>query len=440
MVRPAKWLAAATAAYLSSTVCLAQGVVTNSVIGAYNKAEQAQQQAAARKAAAARAAKLRALEEARAKAARQQAERAAAIARQEAARRSEEMRRAAAAEEAARRARIQAEDAARRSAMEAEATARRQALLEAEQKAAELRRINEINAQNQRTELEQKARAGDAQAALALARIFEKGEYVAPSATDAEAWYKMAAELGSTEAQMRYIRTASLNPSSQSDPLVIKYLTALATAQNPEALLLLAQRYASAGGVPQDKRKALELLRTAADAGYLEAQEALGQALQDGSLGERNYRGAIDYLLMAANQGSLNAQLNLGMAYEYGLGVKKSPEIAFRSYKAVYQQDRRIEALERMRATDAFGYPGKNYDIAIGYNLKMDCPAADIYLKVEFGVIKEQSGGVYLEHNRPKKEKGRNLYKFGGLIKTIADFDQRKLILLGLGKTVFDCE
>ncbi|GHA03598.1 hypothetical protein [Novosphingobium arvoryzae] len=86
----------------------------NSVIGALNKAEQAQQQAEARKAAAARAAKLRALEEARAKAARQQAERAAAIARQEAARRSEEARREALAQETARRARREAEEANRR--------------------------------------------------------------------------------------------------------------------------------------------------------------------------------------------------------------------------------------------------------------------------------------------------------------------------------------
>lgn len=343
------------------------------------------------------------------------------------ARRLEEARRKAANREAARKA-----------AMEAELAARRTALREAEQRTAELRRINQLNAQNRRAELEQKARSGDAQAALDLARIHEIGDFVPTSATAAAIWYKVAAELGNSDAQMKYVKYASSDDNARRDPLVLKYLMELSANNYPEALFLLSKRYADGTGVPLDKQKSLALLKLAADSGLLEAQEEIGKVLQDGSFGKKDFTSSIRYLQSAIAQGSISANYNMGIAYEYGYGVPKDKDLAYRSYLKVYRSGGNEGVRERLKSVDSFSYSGKDYNIAPGNILEMTCPSVDAHIKFENGVIKETLRGNYYEWGSVRKERGRNLYRYTLLLPNMVDFDQKKYVLF-TGKTI-NCE
>lgn len=422
---------------LSVAPSVAQGPATNSVAAAIENAKRAQQTAEAKRAATERAAKAkrvateraaqaRAQQRARVEAEQKEYERNQLAARQSAIRRAEEERRNEKAREEAAQALRDARDAARR-----------QALLEAQQRAEELRRIAQLNADNLRTDLEQKARAGDAQAALRLARIYETGDGVSLSAMTASSWLKMAAELGEPAAQLKYVKAVASDLSVGTDPLVMKYLMSLSAQNNPEAQYILSQRYASAVGVPQDKAKALTLLKSAADAGYIQAQEVLGKALQDGSLGKKDYPLSISYLQMADNRGSKLANFNLGFAYEYGLGVKKNHDTAFRYYTAAFETNRRPGMLERMAAVDPFGYPGKQYGDYRSSKLSMTCPRINLTVSVNNGVIYETFKGSQSEWPKFVKQDGRNVFKY---FATIADFDNKRVVLKLIGKTVLICE
>jgi len=97
---------------------------------------------------------------------------------------------------------------------------------------------------------------------------------------------------------------------------------------HPRAQHALGVCYYKGEGLPQDKRKSVELDRLAAAQGHAKAQYSLGACFDngDGVEQENEFEAARHYALAAA-QGFTIAEFTLAQCYEYGSGVE-DPELA----------------------------------------------------------------------------------------------------------------
>jgi uncharacterized protein len=84
---------------------------------------------------------------------------------------------------------------------------------------------------------------------------------------------------------------------------------------------LLGDLYQSGRGIAKDVSQAANLYRSAADAGYSDAQYKMGVALVRGLGVARDYAEGVKYYRMAAEQGDKRAQSALGAMYFLGRGV-----------------------------------------------------------------------------------------------------------------------
>jgi hypothetical protein len=85
-----------------------------------------------------------------------------------------------------------------------------------------------------------------------------------------------------------------------------------------EAMRQLGLLYANGSGVKLDKKKALQLFRTAADRGDAIAQSSLAFLLES----EKKHEEAFRYYALAADQGETFAQTRLGCCYKDGEGTE----------------------------------------------------------------------------------------------------------------------
>ncbi len=110
--------------------------------------------------------------------------------------------------------------------------------------------------------------------------------------------------------------------------------SAAARADHPLAAMTVAQLY-ERGVVPDHgAAEAVPFYAIAAEAGVLEAQEALAVLLTDGAPGlDPDHDAGARWFRMAADQGSTKAAFELGWAFENGLGVPRDPITAVRWYK-----------------------------------------------------------------------------------------------------------
>ena len=72
-----------------------------------------------------------------------------------------------------------------------------------------------------------------------------------------------------------------------------------------------------------EKEKAIELWKMAAEKGYAPAQYNLANCYQDGVIVKKNYKKAVELYQLAVDQGDLYAYNNLAHCYMHGQGVKK---------------------------------------------------------------------------------------------------------------------
>ena len=119
-----------------------------------------------------------------------------------------------------------------------------------------------------------RAEKGDAAAQTLSAEIYARGLGVPRDDAEAAKWYHEAAEQGVPEAQLQY------------------------------ALILLDRKDASA----DDKQRARDLMKAAADAGNANAQFNFAQMLIDERPGSRSMSEAYPYFLQAAEKGIADAQ------------------------------------------------------------------------------------------------------------------------------------
>ena len=88
----------------------------------------------------------------------------------------------------------------------------------------------------------------------------------------------------------------------------------------------------------KDPAKAAEWYQKAAEQGYAQAQNRLGECYFYGQGKPENKFAAVKWYEKAAEQGIANAQYSLGYCYEKGYGVTKDKEQAMQWYKKAADQ------------------------------------------------------------------------------------------------------
>lgn len=139
---------------------------------------------------------------------------------------------------------------------------------------------------------------------------------------------------------------APLKPALQSelDRAVLEYASgrmvsartafeSLARRGVPAAQYNLAVMHLRAEVPRPDRAQARRWLVRAAESGFVTAQFALGQGLENGDFGPRDLKAAHDWYERAARAGSADAQLAMGTAHYLGRGRAKDALLAAQWYR-----------------------------------------------------------------------------------------------------------
>lgn len=148
------------------------------------------------------------------------------------------------------------------------------------------------------------AKAGDAEAKMAVAEAYESGTGTKTSAAEAARWYREAALTGNLDAQYKLAMLVS----------------------------------SGAPGVKQDKSTAVKLIAAAAQKGHLRSQNQYGVFIENGDGVAKDDKLAAEWYLKAANQGLAEAQNNYGVMLLRGLGVQRSLDEAFKWFTRAADQ------------------------------------------------------------------------------------------------------
>eukprot|EP01124_Arcella_intermedia_P016157 TRINITY_DN22725_c0_g1_i3.p1 TRINITY_DN22725_c0_g1~~TRINITY_DN22725_c0_g1_i3.p1 ORF type:complete len:288 (-),score=44.25 TRINITY_DN22725_c0_g1_i3:547-1410(-) len=134
--------------------------------------------------------------------------------------------------------------------------------------------------------------------------MHERGNYVQKNSIKAKRYFKLA--------------LTHLQPICETDP---------------EARCDLAYMLENGYGVEEDKEKAVEYYRIAAQQGYPRAQVNLGYMYSNAYGVECDKAQAVRYYQMAADQGYTNAYTNLGYMYSNGYGIPQDKFMAVKYYE-----------------------------------------------------------------------------------------------------------
>ena len=180
------------------------------------------------------------------------------------------------------------------------------------------------------------AKAGDAEAKMAVAEALEKGTDTKINIVQAAKWYRDAALTGNYEAQFRLAKLVDKGaPGLKADkPTAIKLLQSAANHGHAQSENLLGQMLQNGDGIVKDEKAAVELYKKAAEKKLPIAQNNLGVMLLKGLGTDRNLDEAFKYFLLASSAGDAWAMNNLGGMYEMGWGTKKDIDKA----KSFYQK------------------------------------------------------------------------------------------------------
>ena len=166
------------------------------------------------------------------------------------------------------------------------------------------------------------AEAGDAKAMNNLGCRYQSGKGVEQSDTEAVKWYRKGAEAGDAKAMNNLgCRYQSGKGVEQSDTEAVKWYRKGAEAGNANAMYNLGWMYANGRGVEQNYNKAIELYKKSIDAGNGAAAVDLGNMYHNADGVEKNYDEALKYFRKGAELGNCVATGNVGHCYRWGHGV-----------------------------------------------------------------------------------------------------------------------
>jgi len=128
-------------------------------------------------------------------------------------------------------------------------------------------------------------------------------------------------------------------------------ITRLAEDDDPEALNLLGNAYASGSGVARDFDRAVELFNRSSELGYGPASFNLGLMYELGRGVPIDLNQAFQFYLRAATQGFAPAQFNVGNMYARGIGTGAD----------------QTEAVVWFRQAAEQGVPDAQFNLAVAY-------------------------------------------------------------------------
>ena len=171
------------------------------------------------------------------------------------------------------------------------------------------------------------AAGGQAQAQRVMGDRYAHGDGVAQNWFEACCWYDLAAQQGDDLAQCALAACFASGRGVKKDMARAFIWYEKAAEQNlPQAQWNLGELYATGiPGVQADAKKATQLCKRAANAGFAPASATLGALFASAKKHDR----AVQWWTLAAEQGDLEALFNLGQAHRLGLGVAKDETKAF---------------------------------------------------------------------------------------------------------------
>ena len=179
--------------------------------------------------------------------------------------------------------------------------------------------------------------------------VFTKTDDTADAAEAADTTAAEAAAEGETEAETKAIPV-------EAEELYAKALDSiktLADAGNVKAKKALGDYYFNGyAGVAQDYAKALELYTEAGEKGDADAQAQVGYIYQYGCGVDPDYEKAMEWNNRAAQQGNAQGQAQIGWLYQQGLGVTQNLDEAGRWYTRAADQGNKW-AEDRLAETEA---------------------------------------------------------------------------------------
>lgn len=179
--------------------------------------------------------------------------------------------------------------------------------------------------------------------------VFTKTDNTADTAEAADTTAAEAAAEGETEAETKAI-------PAEAEELYAKALDSiktLADAGNVKAKKALGDYYFGGyAGIAQDYAKALELYTEAGEKGDADAQAQVGYIYQYGCGVDPDYEKAMEWNNRAAQQGNAQGQAQIGWLYQQGLGVTQNLDEAGRWYTRAADQGNKW-AEDRLAETEA---------------------------------------------------------------------------------------
>jgi TPR repeat protein len=173
-------------------------------------------------------------------------------------------------------------------------------------------------------------------AQLALANIYREGKKVPKDESAAFQWYLRAAKLADPQAYyqigLAFIYGQLKQPKNRD--LGADYLKQSAELGYMPAQYILASLYLDGNEVLGSRQQAMDYLMTAANAGWVDAQLKLAQALIQFSLPQYD-KAAFHWLQKAGSQQHIEALFELANCYHDGIGTTVNYEEALKIYKGL---------------------------------------------------------------------------------------------------------
>ena len=167
-----------------------------------------------------------------------------------------------------------------------------------------------------------------------LGWMYQNGEGVEQSDTEAVKWYRKGAEAGNANAMNNLgWRYQSGKGVEQSDTEAVKWYRKGAEAGNDWAIFNLGYMYQYGKGVEQSYAEAVKWYRKGAEAGDANAMSNLGCMYKNGKGVEQSDTEAVTWYRKGAEAGNAAAMNNLGAMYKNGKGVEQSDTEAVKWYR-----------------------------------------------------------------------------------------------------------
>lgn len=161
-------------------------------------------------------------------------------------------------------------------------------------------------------QLQERATAGNQNAQLTLAKMYENGEGIARNYKASTQWLTKAAQGGNSQAQYELSERFQAGKGTyQNSEEAVNWLTRAAQQNNVNAQTGLAERYSTGNGVPKDDVLALSWYLKAAEQGGLKAQKSLATIYEFGLGTNSDLIAAVKWYTAAASQGDMSSTLYL---------------------------------------------------------------------------------------------------------------------------------